>query len=215
MQTVKDQMRRLKLIGKQLSRAPDEQVSLTDPDARSMATGARGSGVVGYNVQTVVDAKHHLVVTHQVTNQGTDRAQLSKIAKKAQKALDQKEVTALADRGYYAGPEILKCEEAGINALVPKSYTSNNLAKGQFDKRDFRDDTAAGEYRCPANQRAYLALSNTGARYGTPQVLVVGLPALRVQGEVHHRRIPTHRTLGARDGARGDGGATVAHAGSF
>lgn len=148
MQTVKDQMRRLKQIGKQLSRAPDEQVSLTDPDARSMATGARGSGVVGYNVQTVVDAKHHLVVTHQVTNQGTDRAQLSKIAKKAQKALDQKEVTALADRGYYAGPEILKCEEAGINALVPKSNTSNNLAKGQLDKRDFRDDTAAGEYRC-------------------------------------------------------------------
>jgi transposase len=153
-QTVKAQMRRLKQLGKQMSRTPEEQISLTDPDARSMATSARGSGVVGYNVQTAVDAKHHLVVTHEVTNQGTDRAQLSTMGKQTQEALGQHDITALADRGYYAGPEILKCEQAGINALVPKSHTSNNLAKGQFDKRDFRYDAAADEYRCPANQRA-------------------------------------------------------------
>ena len=153
-QTVKAQMRRLKQLGKQMSQTPDEQISLTDPDARSMATSARGSGVVGYNVQTVVDAKNHLVVTHEVTNQGTDRAQLAKMAIQAQEALDQKDITALADRGYYAGPEILKCEAAGINALVPKSHTSNNLAQGLFDKRDFRYIPAKNEYRCPANQRA-------------------------------------------------------------
>src|SRR5476649_975415 len=153
-ETVKAQMRRLKQLGQQMAQAPDEQISLTDPDARSMATSARGSGVVGYNVQTAVDAKHHLVVTHEVTNQGTDRAQLSSMGKQTQEALGTDKLTALADRGYYAGPEILKCEQAGINALVPKSHTSNNLAKGQFDKRDFRYIPRRDECRCPAGQRA-------------------------------------------------------------
>ena len=152
--TVKAQMRRLKQLGKQMGQAPDGQISLTDPDARSMATSARGSGVVGYNVQTAVDAKHHLVVTHEVTNQGTDRAQLSSMGQHTQEALGTDKLTALADRGYYAGPEILKCEQVGINALVPKSHTSNNLAKGLFDKRDFRYNAARDEYRCPAGQRA-------------------------------------------------------------
>jgi transposase len=152
--TVKAQMRRLKQLGKQMGQAPDGQISLTDPDARSMATSARGSGVVGYNVQTAVDAKHHLVVTHEVTNQGTDRAQLSSMGQQTQEALGTDKFTALADRGYYAGPEILKCEQVGINALVPKSHTSNNLAKGLFDKRDFRYNAARDEYRCPAGQRA-------------------------------------------------------------
>jgi len=153
-ETVKAQMRRLKQLGKQMAQTADGQISLTDPDARSMATSARGSGVVGYNVQTAVDAKHHLVVTHEVTNNGTDRAQLSSMGQQTQEALGTKKITALADRGYYAGPEILKCEEVGINALVPKSRTSNNLAKGQFDKRDFRYNSRRDEYRCPAGQRA-------------------------------------------------------------
>ena len=152
--TVKAQMRRLKQLGQQMAQAPDEQISLTDPDARSMATSARGSGTVGYNVQTAVHAKHHLVVTHEVTNQGTDRAQLFSMGQQTQTALGTDKITALADRGYYAGPEILKCEQAGINVLVPKSHTSNNLAKGQFDKRDFRYIPRRDEYRCPAGQRA-------------------------------------------------------------
>jgi transposase len=153
-ETVKAQMRRLKQLGKQMAKAPDEQISLTDPDARSMATSARGSGVVGYNVQTAVDAKQHLVVTHEVTNQGTDRAQLASMGQQTQEALGTDKLTALADRGYYTGPEILKCEQAGINALVPKSHTSNNLAKGLFDKRDFRYIPRRDEYRCPAGQQA-------------------------------------------------------------
>jgi hypothetical protein len=162
-ETVKAQMRRLKQLGKQMAQTPDEQISLTDPDARSMATSARGSGTVGYNVQTAVDATHHLVVTHEVTNQGTDRGQLASIGQQTQEALGTEKLTALADRGYYAGPEILKCEQAGINVLVPKSHTSNNLAKGQFDKRDFRYDPRRDEYRCPAGERAiwrYSSLEN-------------------------------------------------------
>src|ERR1700739_329262 len=114
-ETVRAQMRRLKQLGEQLSQTPDEQISLTDPDARSMATSARGSGVVGYNVQTAADAKHHLVVTHEGTNQGTDRGQLSSMGQQTQEAHGTDKLTALADRGYYAGPEILKWEQAGIN----------------------------------------------------------------------------------------------------
>jgi transposase len=153
-ETVKAQMQRLKQLGVQMNQTPDEQISLTDPDARSMATSARGSGVVGYNVQSVVDAKNHMIVTHEVTNKGTDRAQLSSMGQQAQEALGTEKITALADRGYYAGPEILACEQAGIIALVPKPHTSNNLAKGQFDKCDFHYNAAKDEYRCPAGQRA-------------------------------------------------------------
>jgi Transposase DDE domain len=94
------------------------------------------------------------VVTHEVINQGTDRAQLASMGKQTQEALGKQKITALADRGYYAGPEILKCERAGMNVLVPKSHTSNNLAKGQFDKRDFRYDPRRNEYRCAAGERA-------------------------------------------------------------
>jgi transposase len=159
-ETVKAQMRRLKRLGKQMAQAPDEQISLTDPDARSMATSARGSGVVGYNVQTAVDAKHHLVVTHEVTNEGTDRALLASMGKQTQEALGTEKLTALADRGYYTGSEILKCEQAGINALVPKTHTSVNLAKGLFDKRDFHYNAARDEYRCPAGERAIWRFSS-------------------------------------------------------
>jgi len=153
-ETVKAEMQRLKQIGKQMAAAPDGQVSLTDPDARSMATSGHRTGVVGYNVQTAVDAKTHLIVTHEVTNLGSDRSQLSSIAKQTREAMGVEKLTALADRGYFKGEEILECERAGIDALVSKPQTSNNQAKGQFDKRDFRYIAADDEYQCPAGQRA-------------------------------------------------------------
>src|ERR1700726_4520222 len=124
MQTVKKQMRELKQIGKQMSQAPDGQISLTDPDARSMATSGRGTGMVGYNVQTVVDAKHHLIVTHEVTNVGHDHTQLSSMAKQTREAIGEQTLTALADRGYFSGEQMRECELAGINVLVPKPLTS-------------------------------------------------------------------------------------------
>jgi len=151
---IKAQMQRLKQIGRQLRKAPDQQVSLTDPDARSMATSGRGTGIVGYNVQTAVDAKHHLIVAHEVTNLGHDRTQLFSMAQQARSATGAEELTVLADRGYFKGEEILDCERAGITTLVPKPLTSNSKAEGRFDKRDFVYIAESDEYRCPAGQRA-------------------------------------------------------------
>ena len=119
-----------------------------------MATSGRGTGIVGYNVQTAVDDKHHVIVAHEVTNVGHDRSQLSSMAKKARDAVGTEELTILADRGYFKGEEILECDQAGITALVPKPQTSNNKAQGLFDKRDFRYIAADDEYQCPAGQRA-------------------------------------------------------------
>ena len=109
---VKQQMQALERIGEQMRASEDGQISLTDPDARSMATSGRGTGIVGYNVQTVVDAKHHLIVAHEVTNVGHDRDQLAKMAELAKDATGESELIALADRGYYEGYEIVQCERA-------------------------------------------------------------------------------------------------------
>ena len=150
---LKRQMRRLRKIEAELKTQPDEQLSLTDPDARSMATSGRGTGIVGYNVQAVADAKHHLIVAHEVTNTGHDRDQLSNMAMQAHEAIGTKKIAVIADRGYYNGPEILACAEAGITTYVPRTMTSNSRAEGRFSKLDFVYIARADEYRCPAGQR--------------------------------------------------------------
>jgi len=141
-------------LEKQLREAPDRQISLTDPDARSMATSGRGTGMVGYNVQTAVDTTHHLIVAHEVTNEGYDRAQLAAMGARAQESVGQEDLTVIADRGYFSGPEILACEQLGITPLVPKPLTSGNRARGQFDKQDFVYLPERDQYRCPAGQYA-------------------------------------------------------------
>jgi len=151
---VKAHMRKLRTIERQLLQTPDQQVSLTDPDARSMATSGRGTGIVGYNVQAAVDTQHHMIVAHEVTNIGHDRTQLAAMATAARDAVGNEKMKALADRGYFSGPEIFACEQAGITPLVPKPLTSNSKADGRFDKRDFDYDADHDEYRCPAGERA-------------------------------------------------------------
>jgi transposase len=148
--TLKAKMQELKEIEVQLNETPDKQISLTDPDARSMKT--RGTGIVGYNVQAAVDAKHYLIVTHEVTNDGVDRDQLSAMAKQAREAMGVEKLSAVADRGYFKGEEILACHEAGITVFVPKTLTSGATADGRFGKGDFIYDAAKSEYRCPAGE---------------------------------------------------------------
>jgi transposase len=151
---LREQMDQLDVIERQLEETPDHQISLTDPDSRSMTSSGRGTGTVGYNLQAAVDAEHHLIVAHEVINIGNDRAQLAPMAKKAREALGTERMTALADRGYFSAPQILACEEAGIVPLVPKPLTSNSKAEGRFDKRDFVYHPEADEYECPAGERA-------------------------------------------------------------
>src|SRR5262249_43186457 len=126
---------------------------LTDPDSRSMATSGRGSGVVGYNVQVAVDTEHHLIVTHEVTNSGSDRAQLANMAKQTKSVLNSETLEAVADRGYFSSDEILACENAGITVTLPKPMTSNSKAEGRFGKQDFRYVSEEDVYICPAGER--------------------------------------------------------------
>jgi hypothetical protein len=131
--------------------APDKQLSLTDADARSMKT--RGGGIAGYDVQTAVDAEHHLIVSHEATNHGSDRHQLTTMASQAREALGVDELTAVADRGYDKSEEIPACEQAGISALLPRPRTSDKRLKGLFERERFRYLPEANEYVCPAGER--------------------------------------------------------------
>lgn len=150
--TLKQDMAELREIEERLNESSTGQVSLTDPDARAMATST-SRGLVGYNVQSAVDTKHHLIVAHEVTNTGSDRQQLSNMAKQAKDAMAVSDLDVIADRGYFNGDEILACEEAGVTPYVSKPMTSEAKAAGRFDKSDFVYDSQADEYRCPAGSR--------------------------------------------------------------
>lgn len=171
---LREEMERLEAIEKQRLSEPDQQISFTDPDARSMATSGRGSGVVGYNVQASVDTKHHLIVAHEVTTSGSDRSQLARMSKLTKKVLGVDKLDVVADRGYYASEQILECAEAGVSVTQPKPRTSNNKPKGLFVKADFRYIAAEDMYMCPAGE-ALLFVSHKREtdglslrRYATP-----------------------------------------------
>jgi hypothetical protein len=151
---------RLKALEKEMLASPDQQISLTDPDSRSMATSGRGSGVVGYNVQVAVDTEHHLIVTHEVTNTGSDRSQLAKVASQAKEVLGADHLDAVADRGYFNGPEILACEQADITVTLPKPMTSGAKADGRFGKQDFIYLPTEDVYRCPAGEKLTYRFTN-------------------------------------------------------
>jgi transposase len=149
---VRQHIQHLQAMDRALADAPDGQISLTDPDTRAMATSARNSGMVGYNVQTAVDAETHLIVAHDVTNQGHDRDLLVPMAAAAKEALHRDEIHVLADKGYFSGRQILTCYEAGITTTIPRPETSGNRAKGLYVKADFAYEADADVYRCPAGE---------------------------------------------------------------
>jgi transposase len=153
LERLKSEMDKLAALEKQMLASPDQQISLTDRDSRSMATSGRGSGVVGYNVQTAVDTENHLIVAHEVTNVGSDRSQLANVAKQAKAVLQVEKLDAVADRGYFNGEEILACEHAGITATLPKPMTSGAKSEGRFGKQDFVYLPAEDAYRCPAGEK--------------------------------------------------------------
>ena len=148
---LKGEIAKLKKHEAAMLAAPDQQLSLTDPDARSMTT--RGTGVVGYNVQVAVDTANHLIVAHEVTNKGSDRAQLKYMGEQAREAIGEDAIEAVADRGYFSNDEIKACEEAGITTYLPKPRTSNKRTKGYYSKDDFIYRADDDEYECPAGER--------------------------------------------------------------
>ena len=146
-----EEIERLKKLQVRMREAPDKQISLTDPDARSMK--ARGQGIVGYNVQTAVDVENHLIVAHEVTNNGSDRSQLHNISQQAQQVFQSESLDVLADRGYYNVLQVEACYADGIFPTMPAPQTSNSLARGRYSKRDFTYIEADDEYECPAGER--------------------------------------------------------------
>lgn len=147
---LREQMKLLQAMEARVEAAPDGQVSLTDPDARSMATSGRGSGIVGYNVQSAVEAEHHLIVAHDVVMTGSDREQLATMAAKAKDVMGVEKLDALADRGYFSGEEIRSCEALGVTPYLPKPLTSGAKAEGRFGKQDFVYLPEQDVYRCPS-----------------------------------------------------------------
>ena len=149
---LKEKIQTLSALEAKLVASGEKQISLTDPDARAMTSKSHSVYTVGYNVQSAVDTKNHLIVAHEVTNIGIDKGQLSSMAAMARDALKSGSVEVLADKGYYKSEEIAACEDAGIAVYVPKPITSNARAEGRFDKRDFVYDPINDHYRCPAGR---------------------------------------------------------------
>ena len=150
---LKEEIVRLNEINAEMMKSEDKQISLSDPDARSMATSGKDTGIVGYNVQIAVDTQHHLIVAHEVTNIGTDRHQLTNMAEQARDEIAVETLDAVADRGYYDSEEIRTCEESGITVTLPKPLTSGAKAAGRFGKQDFIYLASEDVYRCPAGEK--------------------------------------------------------------
>ena len=207
------QMQALKVMEQTVQDAPDQQVSLTDPDARSMATSGKGTATVGYNVQIAVDAEHHLIVAHEVINQGYDRHQLAPMAFKAQQATGCEQITALADRGYFNGDQVLSCEGTGVAPVVPKTLTSGSTKRGFFTGQDFIYDAENDHYTCPAGQhltRGQAPIRPLGRHRSLPSS--DRLLHLSAQAPVHAEKAEAGQALGTRRRARRDAGSARPHA---
>ena len=195
---LKEEIVRLNAINAEMMKSEDKQISLTDPDARSMATSGKDTGIVGYNVQIAVDTQHHLIVAHEVTNVGTDRHQLANMAGQARDEMAVETLDVVADRGYYDGEEIRACEEADITVTLPKPLTSGAKAAGRFGKQDFVYVAADDVYRCPAGERLTYRYHERRGWKDTAPLLDKHLQNLRAKGSVHDRPRAPHLALGAR-----------------
>ena len=193
LEKLKSETEKLAAIERQVLASPDGQISLTDPDSRSMATSGRGSGVVGYNVQTAVDTEHHLIVAHEVTNVGSDRSQLASTAKAAKEVLQVEKLDAVADRGYFNGEEIKACDDAGITVTLPKPMTSGAKSEGRFGKQDFVYLTADETYRCPAGEilTYRFTTEDRGQKLRKYMTSACGMCALKAQCTKAKRRVIT------------------------
>lgn len=157
---------RLNDHSKTLADSGEDQISLTDPDARAMQSSSRVG--VGYNIQIAVDTKHKLIAEQQVHNKVSDLGLLTETAKAAREILDVAQIDAVADRGYFKIEDIEACEMAGIVPYVPKPQRGSAVAKGFFPKDQFRYDAEADIYTCPGGA----ALRHVHSRPGRGEIRV-------------------------------------------
>ena len=211
---LKEEMAKLATLEALMLASPDQQVSLTDPDSRSMATSGRGSGVVGYNVQVAVDTEHHLIVAHEVTNSGSDRSQLANVAKQAKAVLRTEELAAVADRGYFNSPEILECAEAGITVTLPKPMTLRREIARPI--REARLCLCAGKRCLPlSGWRAFdLSVHSARGRQDDTPLLDDSVSEVPSAIAMHDRAGATHPALGTRARAGRRSGASRCEPGS-
>ena len=136
---LESEMQRLAAMEKQMLASPDQQISLTDPDSRSMATSGRGSGVVGYNVQVAVDTEHHLIVTHEVTNTRLGSLTTCERRQRQAKAVLQTSISSMPSpiAATSTARRSWPASEAGITVTLPKPMTSGAKSEGRFGKQDF------------------------------------------------------------------------------
>lgn len=146
-------------LEEQMDQSGESQVSLTDPDARSMVLGANRGTEVAYNVQISVDAKHKLIVDHEVTNAGNDKNQLSRMGMRAKEALEVESLDVVADQGYYSSEEIKKCIKGDVVPYMRRPNSPNK--SGVFDKEEFRYDRENDCYWCPAGKALTLRYQTT------------------------------------------------------
>ena len=172
------EMQRLAAMEKQMLASPDQQISLTDPDSRSMATSGRGSGVVGYNVQVAVDTEHHLIVTHEVTNSGSDRAQLANIGQQAKAVLGVDKLEAVADRGYYNGAEIKACDRCWHRGDAAEADDIGREVGWSFRQAGLRLSADEDVYRCPAGEKLAYRYHDRAGRQDDAAILDERLPQI-------------------------------------
>jgi hypothetical protein len=190
------ELQRLKAIEKEMLASPDQQISLTDSDSRSMATSGRGSGLVGYNVQKAVDTEHHLIVAHEVTNTGFDRAQLAKMASQAKEVLHVEHLDVVADRGYFNSPEILACEQAGISVTLPKPMTLGREGRWALRQAGLCLSVHGGCLPLSCGREADLSVHWGGRRQDASSLLDNGLSDLPAQISVHASIPEAHYPMG-------------------
>ncbi len=204
---IKDELKKLAAHEKRMLASPDEQISLTDPDSRSMATSGRGSGVVGYNVQVAVDTENHLIVTHEVTNSGSDRAQLANVGKQAKAVLGVEKLEAVADRGYYNSPEILACERAGITVDAAEADDVGRKIRGAARKAGLSLHRVSGRLSLPGRRISGVSIYPRRRWKAASPLLDECLRRMSLEEEMHDGQGAAHLPLGARGRARSGAGA--------
>jgi len=141
----------------------ESEISTIDPDARLMRQGGDGRALhVCYNVQTIVDDKHHLIIDFDVTDRSDDKGNLENMSQRAKDVMGTDTLINLADKGYYDGEDIAKCEGNGVTCLVAKPKAGGAEVKEQgFKREDFVYDKGNDCYICPCqNNLKYMRNQN-------------------------------------------------------